>query len=60
MEGRKIMIGYCEACKGERPCNEDEYGVACCTDCGTDITVEMHVMVDVEVEDDFGDWINQS
>ena len=42
MEGR-AMIGYCEACRRESPTEPDEYGVECCTDCGADILIEMHV-----------------
>jgi len=35
--------GYCEACRRENEAENDEYGVACCIDCGNDIMQEVHV-----------------
>ena len=41
------MTGFCESCKRTNETENDEYGVLCCVDCGTDI------ILDVNIEDDF-------
>ena len=51
------MKGYCEACKRESSSERDEYGVECCTDCGGDILIDMHIAIQVGLDPD-GDYFN--
>ena len=37
------MTGYCEACQREATCENDEYGVAVCLDCGHDVAIDIHI-----------------
>ena len=40
------MIGYCESCERVGPSKQDEYNVAVCTSCGTDVATGFHIEED--------------
>jgi len=50
------MRGYCEGCQSERQGEDDEYGVECCPDCGSDLLMELHVETEFV---EFGDWLDE-
>ena len=45
------MTGFCEACGLETPTVNDDYGVACCSDCGADVVDGMYVEIEHEEPD---------